>query len=132
MHEALGHIGSNKLYETLRDMQEVETMCDLCQRSNCAQENLQGIVHAKAKILLAKVKGFVAEVVKARAILYDNSSQFTIHFWQTGLNKLYVIPTTASVRNPRSNPVECRMSVLGKYYTCSATTCNNPNAIRFC
>ncbi|KAJ8870259.1 hypothetical protein PR048_029280 [Dryococelus australis] len=112
MHEALGHIGSIKLYdETLRrqmywtkmqqDVQKVVTSRELCQKN------------AKVQILLGKVRSFVDEVGKPRAILSNNGSQFTSHVWQKGLKRLSIVPTTAPVRSPRSNPVERRMSLLG-------------------
>lgn len=76
---------------------------------------------ATAKAVLSKFKKFVS-ILKSKAVMTDNGSQFISDTWKTGVKALGLKTIYTTVRNPRPNTTERVNKELGRLFR---TYCSN-------
>ena len=74
---------------------------------------------------------YFPQVIKPSCILSDRGTQFTSPMWKKKLSELDVTVRFSPIRHPESNPIQCVMRLIGKYYKiyCHATQKNWPELI---
>lgn len=71
---------------------------------------------ATTAVTLNKLKNYIQEIGKPKAILTDNGAQFTSKTWVTQLNALEIKPKYTAIRNPCTNLAERVNRQLGNIF----------------
>lgn len=91
------------------------------QDSFCKFVKLYPMRRATAQSVVTKIKQFI-EIIKPKAIMTDNGSQFISHLWKDSLHALGIKTIYTTVRNPRPNSTERVNKELGRMFR---TFCHN-------
>lgn len=77
-------------------------------------DTLYPIVKQTAAAVTNKVKLYMANIQKPKAILSDHGTQYTSHEWNETLENEGVKAYMSSIRHPQSNPAERLMREIGR------------------